>query len=546
MKLRAVLLAMALAAPASAEAREAWFALIAGFNRPLLRHEKPLRFADNDALKYYEFFRSFTGDVRVFAELDEDTRGYPAAVRDAVRTPRKEDLLAAFRAINDRIAAARNRDPRLRTRFFFVFSGHGGEDEIGGYLNILGDDGQRVVKLTKLELWRDILARSRAHENHVIIDACSSGSFVTAKSNEGKRKTFSRAWRAFLRKVQRQKLEMAQAFERTTFFVSSDAQRKSHEFGDFQGGVFTHELLSALKGAADVDGDGRISYAELQAFLAAANARAQRGGVYGVRLEARIVVPKAARRGTFLEVGRSGGKFLEVPRDVQGRFFLVDDKNLRYADFHKTAEYALRILLVPRTRYFLYQETAAGRRELALDMAAVSAGRAVAAMDRTSRLVGFGERGPVEEAFAHLFDQPLSVAAVHAASAQTFLSPAAYLREHFEVLNELDGTRRRWRYFFYGLAGAAGATAVGLGAHALTRHLRIDEPGVSQVEIADLARSRERSLIGMGVSLGVAAGALLTAVLGFGEEADAEAPSRRGPQVRVSLGAGSAGLELRY
>lgn len=38
-----------------------------------------------------------------------------------------------------------------------------------------------------------------------------------------------------------------------------------------RGGVFTHELLSALSGAADVNADRRVEYSEVQAFIASAN-----------------------------------------------------------------------------------------------------------------------------------------------------------------------------------------------------------------------------------------------------------------------------------
>ena len=87
-------------ASGSAAAKEVWFAIITGVNRPLQPTEKPLRFADNDALKYYEFFKYFTPHAEIFTELDDDSRTYPAHLTRAVRSPRKGAVLAAFRKMN--------------------------------------------------------------------------------------------------------------------------------------------------------------------------------------------------------------------------------------------------------------------------------------------------------------------------------------------------------------------------------------------------------------------------------------------------------------
>ena len=50
--------------------------------------------------------------------------------------------------------------------------------------------------------------------------------------------------------------------------TASDAE--SHEWDAIEQGVFTHELISALRGAADVNGDGKIEYSEASAFFNAA------------------------------------------------------------------------------------------------------------------------------------------------------------------------------------------------------------------------------------------------------------------------------------
>ena len=46
---------------------------------------------------------------------------------------------------------------------------------------------------------------------------------------------------------------------------------ESHEWAGFEAGVFSHEVRSGLFGAADADGDGRVTYAEIAAFVRRAN-----------------------------------------------------------------------------------------------------------------------------------------------------------------------------------------------------------------------------------------------------------------------------------
>jgi uncharacterized caspase-like protein len=48
--------------------------------------------------------------------------------------------------------------------------------------------------------------------------------------------------------------------------MASASNTQAHEWDDYQTGVFTHELLSGLRGGADVNGDGRVEYSEMAAF----------------------------------------------------------------------------------------------------------------------------------------------------------------------------------------------------------------------------------------------------------------------------------------
>lgn len=67
-------------------------------------------------------------------------------------------------------------------------------------------------------------------------------------------------------------LAPAHAPENTGFILSTSSGRDSHEWDRYQSGVFSYQVRSALRGAADADRDATISYAELGVFLQRANA----------------------------------------------------------------------------------------------------------------------------------------------------------------------------------------------------------------------------------------------------------------------------------
>jgi hypothetical protein len=539
-----VALGLLRAAP-MAEAREAWFAIIAGVNRPLQTGEKPLRFAGDDALEYYRFFRQFNARVEVFTELDPASRRYGARSSQAMRSPRKGALFAAFRRMNREMAELRRSDPSAVVRFFFVFSGHGGEDARGGYLNVLSDDESHAVKLTKLELWRDVLAVSHAARNHVIIDACSSGSFVTANDSAGRPQPFDSTWRRFLRRTLRGDTSLTEALRRTTFFVSSDALVRAHEDRELQGGVFTHELLSALRGAADIDGDGRITYPELRAFFAAANARFRESGVAGVRLEPRLVIPGSERERAFVRYEQRAESAVSIEKSLSGHFFVADERTgRRYAEFHKTAEYPVRIVLLPGSRYSLFYEGPNAR--LRLPIGASERVVALGAATRVGRPEGLG---PVEEALSRLFETPLEAQAAAGARWVDAPSTESFLEQHLQALRKREASRKRWRYALYAVGAAAAATAVTFGIDAIAIHQRIMDARTPAVDIRGAVTEHRYAVYASCLGLGAAAASLLTGWIGFREEA-ADAPHASASGLRSSLapGPGKAGLSvvLRY
>jgi hypothetical protein len=128
-------------------------------------------------------------------------------------------------------------------------------------------------------------------------------------------------------------------------FDSSTAQ--THEWDVYRQGVFSYEVLSGLRGAADVNRDGRIEYSELYAFLGAANRE-----VADERARLSVVArpPTVNRRAPIVDLHalRDAGRVVGNAGAL-GWFVIEDDRGNRLADV-RAAHGAEVSLTVPADR----------------------------------------------------------------------------------------------------------------------------------------------------------------------------------------------------
>ncbi len=240
-------------APA-AEGREALFALIIGVNKSVDEDLQPLRYADDDAARYFELFRSLGDRTYLMTRPDDTTRRlHPQAAAEA-RQPGRESLQEAVRLLAADIERARKR--RVRTTFYLVYAGHGNVKDNQGYISL------EDARLTGRQILKDVVAAVRADQAHLVVDACHSFYLAYTRGPGGKRREihgFSH-------------VEELARNNQVGLLLSTSSARDSHEWEAFQAGVFSHEVRSGLYGAADADGDGRVSYREIAAFVERANA----------------------------------------------------------------------------------------------------------------------------------------------------------------------------------------------------------------------------------------------------------------------------------
>lgn len=318
------------------------YAIVIGVNAPFSPIQKRLAFADDDAVRFYGLFREMAGGAALFTLLDAETQAlWPELVAEA-ELPEKAAILDRIERVFAQISADKARG--VGTELYFVYSGHGMVDEQGeGRLGLEGGTFSRS------ELYEHVLSRSPADVNHLIVDACDAYFFVQARGDQPDLDAVLQARaREFL---DRQTLAR---FPSTGAILSTASMAESHEWSEIKGGVFSHQVRSAILGAADADGDGRVRYDELEAFVLAANLGVRHAGASRAVF---VRPPERDRQRPVIEVGAlPRAHRLRVGAEVSGRLAVADEHGRRYLDLNKAAGFSLALSLLPGLKYFVTRD----------------------------------------------------------------------------------------------------------------------------------------------------------------------------------------------
>ena len=410
------------------------FAVVVGWNAPPRADLPPLRYADDDAVRWAILLRSFGADVQLLTDLDPESRRLYAGAAPKAEKPTRRALAGALDRVTAEIVAAKAQG--ARAVLYFVYAGHGDVEAGEGYVALA--DG----RFFRRDLESEVLARSRADINHVIVDACRSFYFVYGRGPGGQRRPWQGSYFS---------TEAAARFPNTGFLLSSSSGAPSHEWEEFQAGIFSHEVRSGLLGAADANGDRRIDYREIEAFVRVANVT-----VRNERFRPQIFA-RAPRAGgaDLVDLGANGGAgaAAEVRIDAGGsrRQALEDALGVRWADLHPAAGQVVTLRL-PAVAWadgpFFLRATDG---DLEYRVPARQSSRLSALEPQRSTVV---RRGAVHEAFLSLFERPFDDSA--------FTLPPD-LRATADALDETVDEPRPWRTTAYGLmaAGAVGVAAAG-------------------------------------------------------------------------------------
>jgi hypothetical protein len=319
------------------------YAVVVGVNHAPEASMQVLRFADDDAVQYFNLFRRIAAKVTLLTVMDQETQHrFPDAARES-QIPSVENLKRALTTLFARIET--DRANGLETELFFVYSGHG--------RLLPGVEGAITLsdqELTRANLYTMLLEKSPADFNHLIIDACNAY-FMVHRRGE------SPAWQDD--SSGRQRNEVAAFFSdqdlsghpNTGVLLSTTTEAETHEWSRYQGGIFSHEVRSALLGAADASQDGYIEYTEVEAFIRAANHRIDDPGA---KLDVYARPPARDRHRALVDLPtfRQSG-LLDIPRSERGRFYLENEQGTRITDFNTSGEVGVTITIPANETHFL-------------------------------------------------------------------------------------------------------------------------------------------------------------------------------------------------
>src|SRR5262245_33963561 len=184
-------------------------AVVIGNNDPLpqVDYEK-LRYADDDAIRFADFFDSIGIETTLFTTPDVDTAArYPEWAHRALR-PLRGELERALGAID-------------ADEIYFVFSGHGSITGSEAYLHLF--DGP----FTRTDLFELVLKKVRAKRVHVIIDSCNSYFLVNARGE---------------RVAVASDEENLDRYGFAGFLTSTSERREVQEWSGYEAGVFSYQL----------------------------------------------------------------------------------------------------------------------------------------------------------------------------------------------------------------------------------------------------------------------------------------------------------------
>lgn len=310
-------------------------AVIVGVNESFDESQPKLRYADDDAARYYELLRPMVDHVELLTVLDDESQGlYPDAAAVA-SAPDEATVVAALARARERGKAAK-REGR-RAEMYFVYVGHG---------RVHGGEGQvRLLAGTfgRPKLIEHVLSDKDHDRIHVIIDACNAYHLVNARGPAATAPLVDLD-ASFERFVADQSLAR---FPTVGVVLSTSGAGATHEWSRYSGGVFSHEIRSALAGAADADGDGRVDYVEVEAFTAAANLKvpALKG-----RPKIYVQAPAIERAASITPVQGILPR-VDLPAPLAGHYYFEDERGLRYAELNKAAGFAVSLRLLPRRTY---------------------------------------------------------------------------------------------------------------------------------------------------------------------------------------------------
>ena len=424
------------------------YALIVTNNRSLEAQRPDLQYADDDGAAYAELFEQVFGAQRVtlLTRFDAGSAKLHASWATRAVPPTREALDSAVASLGRQLTedAAQGHPTRLT----LVFAGHGDLDGGEGFVEL------EDARLTAAQFEARIIALLPAGRIHVMFDSCNSYFMLNPRKPGGRR------WANQAPSAD----GLLSRHPNVGVIVSTSAEAVTYEWSELQSGIFSYEVRSGLRGGADANGDGQITYAELAAFISIANSQVP-NDYYRPKLFAQGPANDGSE--VLVDLRSAVGRRLELSDRAAHRITIRDPMGVRLLDLHTENGFAARVLL-PSAEALDVSEVAAatdagGRPTVRHYL--MGAGVQTQTLEQlTATEAALAGRGDVP-VFRALFDKPFGPHALEAALPTLFITDPSKLPQG---VTQQDADRLRI-HLRYGAQGArsqrfvVGGVMVGLG-----------------------------------------------------------------------------------
>ena len=245
-------------------------------------------------------------DAKSFAKVLEEMGGVQKQNVFQIKEPNISKIQQELDVLDKKME--KNKSVNGRNEVLVYYSGHADEKGLR-----LGNE---------IYAWKDLRKRIDALNADVkiaVIDACGSGAITRLKGGV--------AVPAFM-------VDQSSDMKGYAFITSSTQDESSQESDKLKGSFFTHSLVSGMRGAGDLSGDGKVTLSEAYQFAFNETLQKTEATMGGAQHPSRDM--NLAGTGDVVMTDlRSTSAGLELDEDVDGRLFIRDQKGELVAELYK-------------------------------------------------------------------------------------------------------------------------------------------------------------------------------------------------------------------
>ncbi len=253
-------------------------------------------------------------DARSVIKVLEDMGGIQNGDGRLLEQPTRGDFFREMNEMAGKVYEAKRNFRRVEV--FIYYSGHSDEENL--FLA-----GERI----SYREFRDTITAVSADVRVAILDSCASGSFVQAKG------VIRRS--PFL-------LNTAYDMKGYAFITSSSGSEASQESKRLRGSFFTHNLVSGMRGAADMNLDGRITLTEAYQFAFDETLQQTEKGMHGPQHPNYNIQMSGTGDVVVTDISRSPA-LMVLGADIAGKIYIHNKANVLVVELSKPPEREITI-----------------------------------------------------------------------------------------------------------------------------------------------------------------------------------------------------------